>query len=165
VKCVVWDLDNTLWDGVLLEDPQVRPRPALAAAIRELDAEGVLHSIASRNDPERALAALHAMQLDELFLCPQIGWQPKSQAVRRVSEELGVAADSIAFVDDDPFERAEVETALPEIRCFEPYQLADPAVRGALRPAVVTSDARQRRSLYRAELEPRSAEDDRKSVV
>lgn len=55
VKCVVWDLDNTVWDGVLLEDGDGRPlRPGVREAIEELDRRGILQSIASRNDHEAA---------------------------------------------------------------------------------------------------------------
>lgn len=47
IKCVVWDLDHTLWDGTLAEGDDVRLRPGVAALIRKLDQRGVLHSIAS----------------------------------------------------------------------------------------------------------------------
>ncbi|MCU0491965.1 MAG: hypothetical protein MUD01_10275, partial [Chloroflexaceae bacterium] len=48
IKCVVWDLDNTLWDGILLEDHAVRLRPHVVAVIETLDSRGILQSIASR---------------------------------------------------------------------------------------------------------------------
>ena len=53
VKCVVWDLDNTLWDGVLLEE-KVTLRPETLEVLGELDRRGILHSIASKNDVELA---------------------------------------------------------------------------------------------------------------
>src|SRR5205807_7975112 len=52
VKCVVWDLDNTIWQGVLLEDRNVTLRPEAVKILQQLDSRGILHSIASRNDHE-----------------------------------------------------------------------------------------------------------------
>jgi predicted enzyme involved in methoxymalonyl-ACP biosynthesis len=56
VKCLVWDLDNTLWDGILLEDKEVALRDSTAAIVRALDRRGILQSIASRNDHGLAMA-------------------------------------------------------------------------------------------------------------
>jgi len=79
----------------------------------------VLNSIASRNDAELALARLRATGLDELVLHPQIGWGAKSVAIPRIAEQLGIGLDAIAFVDDQPFERAEVSFALPKVLCVD----------------------------------------------
>src|SRR5436305_6881915 len=74
VKCVVWDLDNTLWNGTLLEGDEVRLREGVREIIHALDARGILHSIASRNHAESALARLRELELEEYFLYPQINW-------------------------------------------------------------------------------------------
>src|SRR5215469_4892935 len=58
VKCVVWDLDGTLWDGVLLEDADVVTRDSVIAIIRALDEVGILHSISSKNDHNVAMRRL-----------------------------------------------------------------------------------------------------------
>ena len=65
-KCIVWDLDNTLWDGICLEG-EVTPRPELRRVITELDQLGIIHSIASRNEElsERYLLDL----FDKLRFC------------------------------------------------------------------------------------------------
>ncbi|MFI6066607.1 HAD-IIIC family phosphatase [Micromonospora sp. NPDC051227] len=152
IKCVVWDLDHTVWDGVLLEDGEVRLRPGIAEVLRVLDERGVLHSIASRNDPDAALAALRELGVAEYFLHPQIGWGAKSTSVRAVADALNIGLDALAFVDDDGFERAEVAHALPEVRCIDAAEAATLADRPELSPEVVTSDARQRRDMYRADL-------------
>ena len=72
VKCVVWDLDNTIWSGVLLEDPAVTLRPQVKSIMHQLDERGILHSIASRNDPEVAMKKLEDFGLSGYFLYPQI---------------------------------------------------------------------------------------------
>lgn len=153
VKCVVWDLDNTLWDGVLLEDPQVRPRPEVIDVVRTLDRRGILHSIASRNDPAAAHAKLTELGIDDLFLCPQINWGSKASSVEEIARRLNLGQDAFAFVDDQPFEREEVGSRLPAVRCFAATVAADLPSLPAFQPPVVTDEARRRRHLYRASVE------------
>ncbi len=151
-KVLVWDLDETLWSGVLAEDgvEGVTPRPEAVAALKALDARGVLHSIASKNDPAEALAALRRFGLDDYFLHPQVGWGPKSASVAAIAAALDLGLDSFVFIDDQPFERAEVAAAHPRVRTLDHRQVA-----GLLghpwfdHPA--TPEAARRRSLYQAE--------------
>ena len=163
VKCVVWDLDNTLWPGVLLEDGDVVLREGMAEAVRELDARGIVQSVASRNDERAALDRLAEAGLAGYLLVPQIGWGAKSEAVRRISTALNLAPDSFLFVDDDPFERAEVAKGVPGVRTAEIASAQDVAAllaRPDLNPATVTGDGSRRRLMYRADLRRAEAEAD-----
>lgn len=150
IKCVVWDLDNTLWDGTLLEDAAVRVRPEVVEEIKRLDALGVLHSVASRNDHDAAMARLKAEGLDEYFLYPQINWNPKSQSVERIAKELNIGLDAIAFVDDQPFELEEVAHALPAVKTVDTARMALELASEEFQPRFVTDESRVRRDLYRA---------------
>ncbi len=161
VKCVVWDLDNTLWHGVLLEDGAAPLREGAAEAVRALDARGIVQSIASRNDEQAATARLKESGLDEYFLVPQIGWGAKSASVRRVAEALNLATDAFLFVDDDAFEREEVGRAHPGIRVADAAEVGHGLLeRPELNPAAVTLDGRRRREMYRAQLRRDDAEQD-----
>src|SRR5262245_44229810 len=102
LKCVVWDLDNTVWDGIWLEDEEVRPKPGVAEVIRVLDERGVLHSIASRNDHEAAMAKLAELGLAEYFLYPRINWNSKSSSIQGIAADINIGIDALAFVDDQP---------------------------------------------------------------
>jgi methoxymalonate biosynthesis protein len=152
VKCLVWDLDNTLWDGTLLEGDE----PSLRAGVRDtviaLDARGILQSIASKNDHDAAWAQLEKLGIAEYFVLPRIGFGRKSDAVREIAAELRFALDTIAFVDDLPVERAEVAHHHPEVRCYTHEQVATLAARPEFSPAVVTADSRRRRAMYQAEV-------------
>lgn len=150
VKCLIWDLDNTLWTGTLLEDGEVTVPDTIRAAIVELDRRGVLQSIASRNDHDHAWSRLEALGLAEYFVLPHIGWGPKSDSVRAITDRLGFAADTIAFVDDQPTERAEVAYHLPATRCYPAELAATLPTRPEFGPAVVTADSRRRRAMYQA---------------
>src|SRR5262245_10326012 len=105
VKCVVWDLDNTLWRGTLVEEGPVRLRDDAVELVKVLDARGVLQSIASKNDPDHALAVLEQLGMRDYFLYPQIGWTSKVTSLRTIATSLNISTDALAFVDDEVVER------------------------------------------------------------
>jgi FkbH-like protein len=152
-KCIVWDLDETLWDGILAEVGMtgVKLRPDVVDVIRTLDARGILHSIASKNDEAEALSALRHFGIEELFVYPQFGWRPKSESVARIAQLLGIGVDTFAFVDDQRFERAEVEQALPGVTTF-PYTDLDALLHHPLFEVPVTKEGAKRRIMYREEM-------------
>jgi FkbH-like protein len=152
IKCVIWDLDNTMWDGILVEDgPQnLRLKPGIPEIVKELDGRGILHSIASKNNPEEALQVLKRFQLDEYFLFPQISWQPKSEAVKAIAAELNIGMNTLLFVDDSDFELREVEAACPEVRFMRAEQyLSLPDIEACRVP--VTAEGLARRKMYQLE--------------
>lgn len=156
VKCVVWDLDHTLWDGILIEDgPEaVRVKPEAEKLIRALDEKGIIQSIASKNDHQLAWKRLEEAGLEKYFLHPAINWGPKSENIKQVAEALNINVDTFAFIDDSAFERSEVESRLPQVRCFNeteiPNLLAQPEF-----DVPVTEASRKRRESYQAEAERR----------
>ena len=151
-KVLVWDLDETLWTGTLAEDGGggVAPRPEAGAALKALDARGVLHSVASKNDAAEAAQALRRFGLSDYFLHPQVGWGPKSQSLAAIAAALDLGLDSFVFIDDQPFERAEVSAAHPQVRTLAHTEARRLAVHPWFdHPA--TPEAGRRRSLYQAE--------------
>nr|MDQ3956917.1 HAD-IIIC family phosphatase [Actinomycetota bacterium] len=151
VKCLVWDLDDTLWRGTLLEDPEVTVDPRAIEVVHELDRRGILNSIASRNDEALALARLREAGLDEYFLYPQINWNAKDVSVKAIAEALNVGTDALAFVDDQDFDRAEVAFTFPEVRCYSPRDLGTLLDLPDFRPPFVTPDSARRRLMYLAD--------------
>jgi FkbH-like protein len=159
VKLVVWDLDNTLWDGVLVEG-DVTLRPEMAAAIRALDERGILNSIASRNDRAVAMERLEAFGLAEYFLYPQISWNSKSTAIATIAKAVNIGLDAIAFVDDQPFELEEVGFVLPDVLCIPADRLAGMLDAPQLVPRFITDESRRRREMYRSAIDRDDAEQD-----
>jgi methoxymalonate biosynthesis protein len=150
VKCLVWDLDNTLWQGTLLEDPGVKLSDEVRDVIVALDSRGILQAVASKNDFDLAWKHLEDLGIAEYFVHPRIGWGRKSDSVREIAEELKFALNTIAFVDDLPSERAEVVFRAPEVRCYPAEQVASLPGLPEFSPGVVTVDARRRRQMYQA---------------
>lgn len=148
IKCVIWDLDNTVFDGVYLETPDQRPpaNPATAKVLRELAERGILQAIASRNPPE---AAGYAAELTgHGFASVQCGWGAKSAAISAVLKELGLVPAEVAFVDDDAMERAEVLFQLPDFLVLDPHDLAEVPTWPQFSPPVITDEGRRRGELY-----------------
>lgn len=159
IKCVVWDLDNTLWTGTLVEDglESLKLNDAAANAVRALDRKGILQSIASKNNFQDAQEALRKFNLDEYFLFPQISWDPKSGSIKRIRDRLNIGIDTFAFVDDQDFERAEVTTALPAVLAVDASQIGE-LMRHPRLDVPVTQEGSKRRMLYQAEAQREQAQ-------
>jgi FkbH-like protein len=153
VKCLVWDLDNTLWDGILMEteDPSsIQLKPGVRETIEELDRRGILHSIASQNDHDTTWPVLEKLGLADYFLYPQINWDPKSGNIERIAKALNIGINSLAFIDDTAFQREEVRSAWPQVRIYDAPEAASLPARPEF-TVMITEESRNRRKMYQAE--------------
>ena len=128
-KCLVLDLDNTLWGGVISEEEVtgliLGHETALGESylswqryILQLKARGILLAVCSKNDEDIAKSGFThpdcLLKVDD-FLSFQANWEPKSENMRRIAEEIGIGLDSLVFIDDNPAERAIVREQLPMV--------------------------------------------------
>ncbi len=160
IKCVVRDLDNTIWDGILLESDDVQLKPGIKEIIETLDSRGILHSIASKNEYDLAMSKLKEFGLDDYFLYPEIHWDAKSISLERIQKNINIGMDTILFVDDQEFELAEVKNAHESVNCLNAneYQtlLSDPR----LNPRFITVDSARRRKMYQDDYKRKQAEEE-----
>lgn len=159
-KCLIWDLDNTLWDGVLLESGGVKLKEGIKEIFAELDRRGILLSIASKNQPEDAIPLLKELRLWDYFLYPQIGWRSKAESVKAISQALNIGIDSLAFIDDQDFEREEVSFHYPEVMTIDAADYQNLTEMPEFMPKFVTADSRLRREMYRSDLNRKQEEAD-----
>jgi FkbH-like protein len=154
IKCVVWDLDHTLWDGVLVEDGAAKLvlKPEIRSIVEALDKRGILQSVASKNNRDEALRALKHFQLDEFFLYPQISWNPKGEALKTIANRLNIGIDTLLFVDDQEFERRQVEAACPGIGTLDAADYAT-LLDSKECQVPVTAESMERRKMYLVEQE------------
>ena len=117
-KCIVLDLDNTLWGGVLSEtgaegivlgdDLEGEAFRRFQTVLAQLAAQGVLLAIASKNDIDdvKAVLARHPDMVlrEDAFVAISANWRPKSDNISEIAGALNLGADSFVFVDDSPFE-------------------------------------------------------------
>lgn len=158
IKCLVWDLDNTLWNGILLEDGNVSLREGIPDILAELDKRGILLSIASKNDHDDAMKKLRELGIEEYFIYPQISWSNKADTIREIASALNIGLDTFAFIDDQLSEREEVMFALPQVMTIDAADYKCLPEMERLTTKYVTEDSRMRRKMYQADLTRRNAE-------
>lgn len=152
MKCLVWDLDNTLWQGTLAEGDDVQLREGIPQILKTLDERGILMSVASKNDHNDAMTRLKALGLDHYFLYPQINWGRKSDSVKAIQASLNIGFDAIAFIDDQPFEREEVNYELESVMTLDAVRLPEILDMQEFNPRFITSDSARRREMYQADI-------------
>ncbi|MEW4925079.1 HAD-IIIC family phosphatase [Algibacter sp. 2305UL17-15] len=121
VKCVVWDLDHTIWDGILVEDglENLKLKDGIKSILSQLEQKGIVNSIASKNNYDSAIEALKHFGIDDFFVYPKISWLPKSKSLKEIALDLNVNVNTFLFVDDSEFERKEIQSILPQVRLMD----------------------------------------------
>ncbi len=148
-KCVVWDLDDTLWKGTLSSGDEVVVDPRILETVKTLDERGILQSIASKNNHDDAMRKLEEFGLAEYFLHPQINWNSKSSSLTELQAKLNIGLDTFIFIDDQEFERDEVAFVHPDVETIDAadrFLLTDLP---RLSTFHVTEDETRRRLMYR----------------
>ncbi len=146
-KLVIWDLDNTLWDGVL-DECEVFPNRERIKIIGELNDRGVINSVCSKNDPDRAKAKLAEMSLLDEIIFPSISWQPKGLMVKSIIEACQLRSEDVLFVDDEEANLGEAAFYNPKINTLNALNDHANAVLKSIVSANVTDD-RKRFRQYR----------------
>ncbi len=160
IKCIIWDLDNTLWKGTLLEDENVLLREGIDEIIKNLDGRGILQSIASKNDYDTAMQKLAEFGLEEYFIYPEIHWNSKVQSVKKIATAINIGLNSIAFIDDQPVELDEVNYCLPEVTCIHASEIARVLDMPIMNPRFMNEDLKNRRHLYLTDIKRKQAEEE-----
>jgi len=153
VKCVAWDLDNTLWTGILAEGigTNLAARPEALELIKKLDERGIIQTVVSKNTFADAWPVIERLGLQDYFLYPAINWQPKSSNLKGIAQKLNVNIDTFALIDDSAFERAEVHTALPQVRVYSEDQIGGLLERCEF-DVPISESSRIRRASYLTEI-------------
>ena len=128
-KCIVVDLDNTLWGGVVGEDGfdgiklgKTSPGNAYVEFQRyllALNKRGIILAINSKNNPNDAMQVIrdHPQMIlrENDFGCTKINWNDKVSNIKEIARELNIGLDSLVFVDDDPTNREMMKKYLPQV--------------------------------------------------
>ncbi|MFW9832915.1 MAG: HAD-IIIC family phosphatase [Candidatus Thorarchaeota archaeon] len=128
-KCIVLDLDNTLWGGIIGEDGIEGIKLGTASpgieyvdfqrSLLSLYNRGVILAICSKNNYDDAIKVFqeHPAQVlkEEHFAAMRINWQNKTSNLIELAKEINIGLDSMVFFDDNPVERAQVSQTLPEV--------------------------------------------------
>lgn len=170
-KCLVLDLDNTLWGGVLGEDGPdgikiggAYPGNAFLwfqNGLLELSKNGVILAVCSKNNQQDVLELWrenpYLVLREKDFAAYRINWQDKATNLKELAEELNLGLDSFVFVDDNPAERALVKQLLPMVSVpdfpSQPYELPDfleKIVKEEFKVYAITAEDKTKTAQYQA---------------
>jgi len=128
-KCIVLDLDNTLWGGILGEDGaegvkigETYPGNCFLffqEYLRELSQNGIILTVCSKNNEQDVIDLWHSNPYlkirGEQLSAYRINWQNKADNIREIAAELNIGLDSMVFIDDNPTERELIKQLLPQV--------------------------------------------------
>ena len=132
-KCLVLDLDNTLWGNIIGEDgfegiklgpyPVGRSFVEFQKVIKSLSENGIILAINSKNNQNEAMKVInehpHMILREKDFSCIKINWNDKISNMKEIAKELNIGLDSIVFFDDDPINRELLRMSIPEVNTIE----------------------------------------------
>ena len=152
-KLIIWDLDNTLWNGVLVEEKieDLHIRKDVLWTIKYLDSIGVVNSICSKNDFNNAKQALDYFGIWEYFVFPEINWNRKSENVKKILNNINLGEKNTIVIDDNPFERAEILSVFSEIKIFDETAFPNLLMDISFIDLKYNSESSKRRELYKTE--------------
>lgn len=167
-KCLVLDLDNTLWGGIIGDDgmenieighetPTAEAYTAFQQYVLGLKARGIILAVCSKNEEDVAKTGFDhpdsVLHVDD-FVSFRANWEPKNRNIQAIAEEINIGTDSLVFIDDNPAERQIVRDTMPEVAVPE----VDPvdvfsyirAIEGAgyFEPVTISEDDRKRNASY-----------------
>lgn len=132
-KCLVLDLDNTLWGGVIGEDgiggislaPHGKGHAfyVFQKLILALHKRGVILAINSKNNISDVMKVFskhpHMLLKEENFASIKVNWEDKVTNLKAIAEEINIGIDSLVFIDDDPANREMVKAFMPEVTVID----------------------------------------------
>ena len=124
LKLIIWDLDDTFWEGTLSEE-DVNPIDRNIALVRNLTDRGIVNTICSKNDLLPVERELMEEGCNELFVFKSIDWTPKGQRIANLIKDMGLQAKHCLFIDDNVVNLNEAKHYSPDLNIAEPAIIDD----------------------------------------
>lgn len=119
VKLIIWDLDDTLWDGSIMVSEDVKLRKSLIQGIKHLNNRGVINSICSNNYHDFTQTILERFGMYNLFIMPNINYEPKGLRIKSMIKDFQLRNENVFFIDDNEFNLKEVTHFNPGINTLD----------------------------------------------
>lgn len=157
VKCIVWDLDNTVWNGTLDANDSVELNLDIKKYIEDAFEKGIVLAVASKNDYIQAYSKIQAFEMKKYFYKFYISFDDKYKSIKNLAEELNISIEHILFIDDSDIELSETLYYLPTLQILNVKDIdkLDEYINEAIQ---LTDEARNRNRIYRILEERRTKE-------
>ncbi len=123
IKLVVWDLDDTFWEGTISEGTVEVPERN-RGLLETLTDIGIVNSICSKNDAAQVTRYLEEQQLASWFVFPSVSWYPKGERLKQLVADMQLRPENVLFLDDNPSNLGEAEHACPGVMTGGPELLS-----------------------------------------
>lgn len=148
VKCIVFDLDNTIWNGTLDANDDVKLNEKISEYIKSAFEKGIVLAIASKNNYRQAYNKIVDLGIEKYFYKFYISWDDKYKAIKDLADKLNISVEHILFIDDSDIELTEALYYIPtlqvlnvkDIDLLKQYLNAD---------SILTDEAKNRNKIYK----------------
>lgn len=141
IKLIIWDLDDTFWQGILSEGGAT-PIVEHIQLVRDLTDAGIINSICSKNEPEPTIAHLKELGIWEYFVFTSINWDNKGARMAHMIDSMALRPQNVLFIDDNVHNLQEAKHFLPEIQIAEPDVIPELIAQVAILPKKDTAHKR-----------------------
>lgn len=123
IKLVIWDLDDTFWQGTISEGNVCIPAEH-RKLLKDLTDAGIVNSICSKNDLRNVWTYLQEAELSEYFVFPSVNWEPKGARLKQMIADMQLRPANVLFLDDNPSNLGEAVHFCPDLMTGEPKEIA-----------------------------------------
>ena len=148
VKCIVFDLDNTIWNGTLDANDDVKLNENISEYIKSAFGKGVVLAIASKNNYEQAYNKIVELGIEKYFYKCYISWDDKYKAIKDLANKLNISVEHMLFIDDSDIELSEALYYIPTLQVLNVKDI-DLLKQYLNDDSVLTDEAKNRNKIYK----------------
>lgn len=148
VKCIVFDLDNTIWNGTLDANDDIRLNDWVIKYLENAFEKGIILAVASKNNYEQAHKKIVELGIEKYFYKLYISWDDKYKSIKDLAKNLNISEEHILFVDDSDIELAEAIYYIPKLQILNVKNISL-LTKYMKNITIITEETKNRNKIYR----------------
>jgi len=148
VKCIAFDLDNTIWNGTLDSNDNVRLKDGIIQYLENAFEKGIILAVVSKNNYEQAYKKIVELGIEKYFYKLYISWNDKYKAIKDLAQKLNILEEHILFIDDSDIELAEAKYYIPKLQILNEknIKLLNDYINDI---SIITEETKNRNKIYK----------------
>ncbi len=148
VKCIVFDLDNTIWNGTLDSNDNVKLKDGIIKYLKNAFEKGIILAVASKNNYEQAYKKIVELGIEKYFYKLYISWEDKFKAIKDLAKQLNILEEHILFIDDSDIELAEAKYYIPKLQILNEKNIS--LLNNYINDiSIITEETKNRNKIYK----------------